>query len=254
MSCLVIIAVQESNGSLVGGEDLGVSLEDTGLTSSAMDTLNVIQSLSSSTSSLNDSSVDRRARMDPASDLSRRQHDPSSSPYILFSRSHDPDDDMIRSSTGPAAKASSKLSQSLADAFGSELASAGGSSEKPPTRGHSSSSGSSNSGRSSNNNNNNNNNNRIKKIINAGLQRPTADESDLELWTAVDWHVHGVLLHGVHASRIRILAGDESSRPREPEPGPEPSKQPSPHSDDDDDACELRWHDTVIIIIRNQKA
>ncbi|KAF9985858.1 hypothetical protein BGZ75_002484, partial [Mortierella antarctica] len=181
MSCLVIIAVQESNGSLVGGEDLGVSLEDTGLTSSAMDTLNVIQSLSSSTSSLNDSPVDRRALMDPASDLSRRQHDPSSSPYILFSRSHDPDDDMIRSSTGPAAKASSTLSQSLADAFGSELASAGGSSENPPTRGHSSSSGSSNSGRSSNNNNNNNNNNRIKKIINAGLQRPTADESDLEL-------------------------------------------------------------------------
>ncbi|KAF9571235.1 hypothetical protein EC968_000831 [Mortierella alpina] len=171
MSCLVIIAVQESNGALAVVEDLGASLEDVGFVSSAMDTLNVIQSLSSSTSSLNDSPVDRRSRADLASDLSRRKHDASPSPYILFSRSHDPDDDLIRSSTVPAVTVSSALSESLADAFGSELASAR-SSDKHSTRGNISSSGS--SGRSSNNE-------RIKKIINAGLQRPTTDESDLEL-------------------------------------------------------------------------
>ncbi|KAF9946518.1 hypothetical protein BGZ70_003182, partial [Mortierella alpina] len=101
MSCLVIVAVQESNGALVGAEDLGASLDDAGFASSAMDTLNVIHSLSSSTSSLNDSPVDRRACLVPTSDLSRHQHTGSSSPYILFSRSHDHDDDMIRSITVP---------------------------------------------------------------------------------------------------------------------------------------------------------
>ncbi|KAF9957833.1 hypothetical protein BGZ72_001301 [Mortierella alpina] len=174
MSCLVVIAVQESNGALVGAEDLGSSFEDpafANLSSSAMDTLNIIHSLSSSTSSLNDSPVDRRPRADPASGLSRRKHDASSSSHILLSRSHDHDDDLLHSNSVPAAKASSTLSESLADAFGSELASAR-TSDKNPTRGNSSGSGS--SGRSSSNS-------RIKNIIIAGLQRPTTDESDLEL-------------------------------------------------------------------------
>ncbi|CAO3573599.1 unnamed protein product [Mortierella alpina] len=173
MSCLVFVAVQESSGALVGAEDLGASLDDAGFASSAMETLNVIRSLSSSTSSLNDSPADRRTSLAPTSDLSRHQHTGSSSPYILFSRSHDHDDDMIRSVTVPPVKASSTLSESLADAFGSELASAG-STDKHPPRGHSSGSSSGSSGRG-------HKHNRIKKIISAGLQRPTADASDLEL-------------------------------------------------------------------------
>ncbi|KAF9276381.1 hypothetical protein BGZ68_010063 [Mortierella alpina] len=175
MSCLVIIAVQESSGALVGAEDLGVSLEDPGfgnMSSSAMDTLNAIHSLSSSTSSLHDGPVDRRAHMDRVSDRSMRKYDASSSPHILLDRSHDHDDDMIRPKTVPAVRASSTLSESLADAFGSELASAG-TSDKHPTRGNSTSSGS--SGRS------NSSINKIKRIIIADLQRSTTDESDLEL-------------------------------------------------------------------------